>query len=39
VTGELTQPVTGRHDVYFVVVKRDKPNEDIITLSTIGFEE
>jgi cytochrome c len=39
VTGELSQPITGRHDVYFVVVKRDKPNDDIIALSTIGFEE
>ncbi len=39
VTGELSQPLTGRHDVYFVVVKRDKPNDDIIALSTIGFEE
>ncbi len=39
VTGEVTQPLTGKHDVYFVVVKRDKPNEDIITLSTIAFEQ
>ncbi|HEX8531801.1 MAG TPA: carbohydrate-binding protein, partial [Cytophagales bacterium] len=39
VTGELAEPLTGHHDVYFVVVKRDKPNDDIIQLSTIGFEE
>jgi cytochrome c len=39
VTGELSGSLTGRHDVYFVVVKRDKPNDDIIALSTIGFEE
>jgi cytochrome c len=38
-TGEISTPTTGKHDVYFVVVKRDKPNDDIISLSTIQFEE
>jgi len=39
VTGELTTPITGRHDLYFVVVKRDKPNDDIINLKSILFGE
>jgi cytochrome c len=39
VTAQIDKPTTGKHDVYFVVVKRDKPNDDIITLSTIQFEE
>ncbi|HEV7348260.1 ThuA domain-containing protein [Telluribacter sp.] len=39
VTGEITTPTTGKHDVYFVVVKRDKPNDNIITLSSIEFQE
>ncbi|SDL53062.1 cytochrome c [Catalinimonas alkaloidigena] len=38
VTSVLDKPIEGRHDLYFVVVKRDKPNEDIITLRTIQFE-
>jgi cytochrome c len=38
-TAQIDKPTTGKHDVYFVVVKRDKPNDDIITLSTIQFEE
>lgn len=37
VTGELTQSVTGRNDVYFVVVKRDKPNDSVAALHTIEF--
>ena len=36
--GEITTPVSGFHDLYFVVVKRDKPNNDIINLSAITFE-
>ena len=39
VKGELALPVAGRHDVYFVVVKRDKPNNDLISLNTIQFEQ
>lgn len=38
VTGQLTQSVTGRHDVYFVVVKRDKPNDSVAALHTIEFK-
>jgi cytochrome c len=37
VAATLTQPVTGRHDVYFVVVKRDKPNDSVAALHTIEF--
>jgi cytochrome c len=39
VTGEITTPTTGKHDVYFIVVKRDKPNNNIISLNTIEFHE
>jgi cytochrome c len=37
ITGEVSTPVTGRHDVYFFVIKRDKPNKDIINLKSIQF--
>lgn len=37
VTGEITTPTTGKHDVYFIVVKPDKPNNNIISLNTIEF--
>ncbi|MFD2570197.1 ThuA domain-containing protein [Spirosoma soli] len=39
VTGTFDKPITGKHDVYIVVVKRDKPNTDIIQLSSIQFNE
>ncbi|PRY16408.1 cytochrome c [Pontibacter ummariensis] len=39
VSGKITTPTSGKHDVYFIVVKRDKPNNDIITLKTIEFEQ
>jgi cytochrome c len=39
VTGELSTPVSGKHDLYFVVVKRTKPNDKIINLSSITFEQ
>ena len=39
VTGELDKPVTGRHDVYVIVVKRDKPNDKIIQLGSIQFNQ
>ena len=39
VTGELIVPVKDRHDLYFVVVKRNKPNEDIINLKSIEFKK
>ena len=39
VAGTLATPITGRHDLYFVVVKREKPNDDIINLKSILFEQ
>ncbi|MBO0950811.1 ThuA domain-containing protein [Fibrella forsythiae] len=39
VTGLLSKPVTGRHDVYFFAIKRTKPNDEILKFSTIQFEE
>ncbi len=39
VTGEVSVPITGRHDVYFFAIKRDKPNDDIINLKFIQFEQ
>ncbi|WP_229311238.1 ThuA domain-containing protein [Larkinella soli] len=38
VTAELSQPINGRHDVFFVVVKRTKPNDALITLNSIQFD-
>lgn len=37
VTGELPQPVRGYHDVFFVALKPDKPDKDIIQLESIEF--
>lgn len=39
IKGKITAPVTGRHDVYFYVVKRTQPNDAIIRVNTIGFEQ
>ena len=39
VTGTLDKPFTGRHDVYVIVVKRDKPNDSIIQLNSIQFNQ
>ncbi|RIV24098.1 PKD domain-containing protein [Fibrisoma montanum] len=39
VTGELEKPITGKHDVYIVVVKRTKPTNEIIQLSSIQFNQ
>ncbi|MCX6218419.1 ThuA domain-containing protein [Spirosoma sp.] len=39
VTGLLNKPFTGRHDVYVVVVKWSKPNNDIIQLNSIRFNQ
>jgi len=39
VTGNISVPVSGKHDVYFFVIKKDKPNEDIINLKSIQFEQ
>ncbi|WP_460670974.1 ThuA domain-containing protein [Larkinella ripae] len=39
VTGALTKPVSGRHDVYFFAIKPIKPNESILKLNSIEFRE
>ena len=39
VTAELPQAISGRHDVYFLMIKRDTPNNDIITLHSIQFDQ
>ena len=39
VTGEVSVPVSGRHDVYFFAIKKEKPNDDIINLKSIQFEQ
>ncbi len=39
VTGTFDKPITGKHDVYIIVVKRDKPNDNIIQLNSIRFDQ
>lgn len=39
VTSTFATPFTGRHDVYVIVVKRDKPNDGIIQLKSIQFNQ
>ncbi len=39
VTGTFDKPFTGKHDVYVIVVKRDKPNNNIIQLNSIQFNQ
>ena len=39
VTGKVATPTIGRHDVYFFMMKPEKPNKDIINLKTIQFEQ
>ncbi|MBL0744338.1 ThuA domain-containing protein [Chryseolinea lacunae] len=36
-TAILSAPQSGMHNVYFVVVKPDKPNDDILKLNSIEF--
>ncbi|MFD1144706.1 ThuA domain-containing protein [Larkinella insperata] len=38
-TGKVTKPVSGKHDVYFVAIKRDKPNDEVLKLTSIEFQE
>ena len=35
----IATPTSGKHDVYFIMVKPGKPNEDIINLKSVTFEE
>ncbi|MBC3789109.1 ThuA domain-containing protein [Spirosoma utsteinense] len=37
VTGTFDKPITGKHDVYIIAVKRDKPTNEIIQLSSVQF--
>ncbi len=39
ITGKIDIPTAGRHDVYFIMIKKDKPNNDIINLKSIQFEQ
>lgn len=39
VTAVFEQPITGRHDVYVVMMKPDKPNDSIIQLNSIQFNQ
>jgi cytochrome c len=39
VTSEFDKPITGRHDVYVIIVKRDKPNTDLAQLSSVTFNQ
>lgn len=39
VTGVLDKAITGRHDLYFVAVKRDKPNNEIIQFNYLVANE
>ncbi|GAB4016895.1 ThuA domain-containing protein [Spirosoma koreense] len=38
-SGQLTRPISGRHDVYFFAIKRTKPNDEILKLTSITFDE
>lgn len=39
VSGKVTTPTSGKHDIYFVAVKKEKPNDRIIILKEIYFEQ
>ncbi|GAB2564668.1 ThuA domain-containing protein [Spirosoma areae] len=39
VTGMFDKPFIGKHDVYVIVTKRDKPNDNIIQLNSIQFNQ
>jgi cytochrome c len=38
-TGNIHVPVKGKHDIYFIMMKRDKPNNDIIKLKSVTFTQ
>lgn len=38
-TAAIHQPVSGRHDVYFVILKHEKPNKALAILKEIAFEQ
>jgi cytochrome c len=39
VTGTLEKAISGRHDIYFFAIKPDKPNDEILKLTNIRFEQ
>ncbi len=39
ITGLFETPIMGRHDVYVVVMKPDKPNNSLIQLNSIQFNQ
>jgi len=39
IQSETIEPLSGKHNLYFVVVKRNKPNDDIINLKSIQFDK
>jgi cytochrome c len=39
VRGTLEKPLEGRHDMYFFVMKPEKPNDNLAVLKTIQFEK
>lgn len=38
-TAEITVPTSGRHDVYFVVLKPEKPNKAFAAIHEIYFQQ
>lgn len=39
VAGELMKLINGKFDVYFVMVKKDKPTNEVASIVSIQFEE
>ena len=39
ITAEVSTPTSGKHNIYFVVLKPEKPNKGIITIKEIYFQE
>lgn len=39
VTGTLQKAISGRHDIYFFAIKPEKPNDEILKLTNIRFEQ
>jgi cytochrome c len=39
IAGILNKPVSGRHDIYFFVMKKDKPYDEKIALKEVLFKE
>jgi len=39
ISGKIEKPVSGRHDIYFIALKPEKPNSEILKLNNIRFEK